>query len=1039
MSIEAALEKLSLGDETNLVEDVKKNGIEKSGLAANISAIAAKAESKDENDALAALALVKALAEGAPDAQVATKQCLAACLEQGGNKSKAVVTAATDAALAICKNINPFAMKSLLPAIFSKLPVEKKWPIREMALKCLATFGETAPRQLGNALPEVVPEITACMWDTKKQVKTAATAAMREALKVIGNKDIEHMTEKILTAITKPKEVPEIMHEMAGVTFVQSVESPALAMVVPLLLRGLREKATATKRQSAVIINNMSKLVDNPIDAAPFLPLLLPALETNASSIADPEARGVTEKAVEQLNRLKGLADKAVNVRGDTSKLSTEFKKAFGADDAAGGLEMVIDHASSIATTMMDLQYMEDVQWKKNLSGSFAAYYDATKRDECIEKVRVEAEKMMEIPEEEDEEDDAEELCNCQFTLAYGTKILLHNTKMKLLRGKKYGLLGGNDSGKTTLMRSISKNQVEGFPDSSEVRTVFVEADIQGEQSHLSCIEYVFIDEEIQALGVSREQVRDMLATVGFVPDGKAKPDHAVSTLSGGWRMKLALARAMLQKADILLLDEPTNHLDVINVAWVKKYINSLTNVTCIMVSHDSGFLNDCCSHILQIENLKLHTYKGNLDEFVKIKPSARSYFSFTESKMKFKFPQPGPIEGVKSKGKALMKMSKCTFTYPCNEKPTLFDISVQVSLASRVACVGENGAGKSTMIKLLVGEIEPQEGDVWKHPNARIAYVAQHAFHHIEQHLTKTPNEYIRWRYANNGEDKESLVKVTMQFTDEELKLQKTPYEIQFTDEESGKVSKVKKVVSELVGGRKTNKSKDYEYEVRYAGSTVDSGEYLPAKTLKKMGWEKAMKAVDMKIAQRAGLYVRPLSTKNVEQHLEDVGLDKEFGTHYRMSALSGGQKVKVVIAAAMWNQPHILILDEPTNYLDRDSLGALAGAIETYEGGVVMITHNNEFCSKLCPETWVMDAGHLETKGDADWMLKQDTKIEDQQQLTEVTDAAGNVTKLKGQKKKLSKKEEKQLVKKIKAKLKEGLDLDSDEEEFAIEKDLI
>jgi elongation factor 3 len=1039
MSIEAALEKLSLGDETNLVEDVKKNGIEKSGLAANISAIAAKAESKDENDALAALALVKALAEGAPDAQAATNQCLAACLEQGGNKSKAVVTAATDAALAICKNINPFAMKSLLPAIFSKLPVEKKWPVREMALKCLATFGETAPRQLGNALPEVVPEITACMWDTKKQVKTAATAAMREALKVIGNKDIEHMTEKILTAITKPKEVPEIMHEMAGVTFVQSVESPALAMVVPLLLRGLREKATATKRQSAVIINNMSKLVDNPVDAAPFLPLLLPALETNASSIADPEARGVTEKAVEQLNRLKGLADKAVNVRGDTSKLSAEFKKAFGADDAAGGLEMVIDHASSIATTMMDLQYMEDVQWKKNLSGSFAAYYDAAKSDECIEKVRVEAEKMMEIPEEEDEEDDAEELCNCQFTLAYGTKILLHNTKMKLLRGKKYGLLGGNDSGKTTLMRSISKNQVEGFPDSSEVRTVFVEADIQGEQSHLSCIEYVFIDEEIQALGVSREQVRDMLATVGFVPDGKAKPDHAVSTLSGGWRMKLALARAMLQKADILLLDEPTNHLDVINVAWVKKYINSLTNVTCIMVSHDSGFLNDCCSHILQIENLKLHTYKGNLDEFVKIKPSARSYFSFTESKMKFKFPQPGPIEGVKSKGKALMKMSKCTFTYPCNEKPTLFDISVQVSLASRVACVGENGAGKSTMIKLLVGEIEPQEGDVWKHPNARIAYVAQHAFHHIEQHLTKTPNEYIRWRYANNGEDKESLVKVTMQFTDEELKLQKTPYEIQFTDEESGKVSKVKKVVSELVGGRKTNKSKDYEYEVRYAGSTVDSGEYLPAKTLKKMGWEKAMKAVDMKIAQRAGLYVRPLSTKNVEQHLEDVGLDKEFGTHYRMSALSGGQKVKVVIAAAMWNQPHILILDEPTNYLDRDSLGALAGAIETYEGGVVMITHNNEFCSKLCPETWVMDAGHLETKGDADWMLKQDTKIEDQQQLTEVTDAAGNVTKLKGQKKKLSKKEEKQLVKKIKAKLKEGLDLDSDEEEFAIEKDLI
>jgi elongation factor 3 len=1031
------LEKLSLGDESSLVEKVTAEGCLKSGLADSIDALAAKCASKKEEDALAGLAAAKALAEGAPGAQAYTKQCLSACLTQASSKSKDVATAAKETAMSICANISPFAMKSLLPQIFAQLPVEKKWQSRVLALDCLATFNKTAPKQLGNALPEIVPEVTACMWDTKKQVKTASTAAMKSACDVIGNKDIEHMTDKILTAITKPKEVPEIMHVMAGVTFVQSVESPALAMVVPLLLRGLREKTIATKRQSAVIIDNMSKLVDNPLDAAPFLPLLLPALETNAESIADPEARDVTERAVAQLKRLKALADKAVSVRGDTSKLSDEFKKGLGVESSPA-LDAAVAHASTIATCMMDLGFMEDLQWTKNVSSVFKDFVDSAKADEVVEAVRVEAEKMLVIPEEEDEDDDAEELCNCQFTLAYGTKILLHNTKMKLKRGKRYGLLGGNDSGKTTLMRSIANNQVEGFPDVTEVRTVFVEADIQGEQSHLSCVDYVYADEKIQALNINKDEIAKVLATVGFTEDGKAKPYHAVSTLSGGWRMKLALARAMLQKADILLLDEPTNHLDVINVAWVKNYLNSLTDVTSIIVSHDSGLLNDCCTNILQIENLKLHQFKGNLDEFVKIKPQARSYFSFTESKLKFSFPQPGPIEGVKSKGKALMKMSGCTFTYPVNKTPTLFDISVQVSLSSRVACVGENGAGKSTMIKLLVGEIEPQTGDVWKHPNARIAYVAQHAFHHIESHLNKTPNEYIRWRYANQGEDKESLVKISMQFTPEEEKLQKTPFEIQFTGED-GKIKKIKKVVSELVGGRKTNKSKEYEYEVKYAGSTVDSGEYLPAKTLKKMGWEKAMKAVDLKIAQRAGLYVRPLSTKNVEKHLEDCGLDREFGTHYRMSALSGGQKVKVVLAAAMWNQPHILILDEPTNYLDRESLGALAGAIEEFEGGVVMITHNNEFCSKLCPETWVMDAGHLETKGDADWMLKQDTKIEDQQQITEVTDAAGNVSKVKGQKKKLSKKEEKQLMKKIKNKLKNGESLDTDEEEFAFEKDLL
>lgn len=1039
MSLEEKFASLSIDDATSVVDTVKSEGVEKSGLAANISVLAARCGSKDEDEAVSALKTVKALAEGIPEAQVFTKECLGACLEQANGKSADVKTAAKEAAFAICDNVNPFAMKALLPTLFEELVVEKKWPIRELALKCIGRFQKTAPKQLGDSLPLVVPEVTACMWDTKKQVSKAATTAMKKALEVIGNRDIEHMTGKILTAITKPKEVPEIMHEMAGVTFVQSVESPALAMVVPLLLRGLREKTTATKRQAAVIIDNMSKLVDNPLDAAPFLPLLLPALESNAQSIADPEAREVTEKAVAQLKRLKGLADKQMSVRGDISKLESVFKEKLDCADAEGGKLLVLQYACVIASCMMDLKFMEDLQWTKNLSGLIQTYVAKDAAEKGIEETRAEAEKMMEIPEEEDDEDDAEELCNCLFTLAYGTKILLHNTKMKLLRGKRYGLLGPNDCGKTTLMRAIANNQVEGFPDVTQVRTVFVEADIQGEQSHLSCVDYVAVDPKIQAMDIEKSKIREVLGTVGFTEDGKAKPDHAVSTLSGGWRMKLALARAMLQQADILLLDEPTNHLDVINVAWVKTYLNSLSDVTSIIVSHDSGLLNDCCTNILSFDNLKLNTYKGNLDEYVKVNPAARSYFSLTASKQKFKFPQPGPIEGVKSKGKALMKMGNCTFTYPGNTKPTLFNITVQVSLSSRVACIGENGAGKSTMIKLLVGEIEPQEGTVWKHPNARVAYVAQHAFHHIESHLSKTPNEYIRWRFANGGEDKESLVKVTMQFSEEELALQKKPFELQFVDEASGKIQKVKKVVSELVGGRKLNKSKEYEYEVKYAGSTVDSGEYLPAKTLKKMGWEKALKAVDLKLAQLAGMFVKPLSTKNVEEHLEGCGLAREFGTHYRMSALSGGQKVKVVLAAAMWMQPHIVILDEPTNYLDRDSLGALAGAIEDFDGGVIIISHNNEFVSKLCPETWVMDAGHLETKGDADWMLKQDTKIDDQQQLQEMTDAAGNKVEIKQAKKKLSKKEEKQLVKRIKAKIKNGEPLDTDEEELAFEKDLL
>ena len=129
------------------------------------------------------------------------------------------------------------------------------------------------------------------------------------------------------------------------------------------------------------------------------------------------------------------------------------------------------------------------------------------------------------------------------------------------------------------------------------------------------------------------EQVRNVLKRVGFT-EGKAAGaggdcDDPISSLSGGWRMKLALARAMLQRADILLMDEPTNHLDVKNVNWVMNYINGLRDTTVIMVSHDSGLLNNCCNYILQIDKMKVKLHKGNLAKFVESHPEAQSYFEF--------------------------------------------------------------------------------------------------------------------------------------------------------------------------------------------------------------------------------------------------------------------------------------------------------------------------------------------------------------------------------------------------------------------------
>ena len=278
--------------------------------------------------------------------------------------------------------------------------------------------------------------------------------------------------------------------------------------------------------------------------------------------------------------------------------------------------------------------------------------------------------------QEEDGGDD--ELCNCTFTLAYGTKVLLRNVNMRLKKNHHYGLLGPNDCGKTTLLRSIANEQVDGFPPQNELKAVFVESDIQGEQSHLSCIEYILEDPQIKALGahITPKVVRDTLVKVGFslelLPSG-GWVDAATSTLSGGWRMKLALARAMLQDADVLLMDEPTNHLDVLNVAWVTKYLQGLKDKTTIIVSHDAGFMNNVCGSILEITRsmkLKLFTGSGQgsvLNEFVAANPHARSFFELTASTQEFHFPKPGSIDGVSSKGKPLMTMKDCTFTYPGN------------------------------------------------------------------------------------------------------------------------------------------------------------------------------------------------------------------------------------------------------------------------------------------------------------------------------------------------------------------------------------
>lgn len=372
--------------------------------------------------------------------------------------------------------------------------------------------------------------------------------------------------------------------------------------------------------------------------------------------------------------------------------------------------------------------------------------------------------------------------------------------------------------------------------------------------------------------------------------------------------------------------------------------------------------------------------------------------------------------------------MSNVSYTYPGYTKQVLNDVSVKCTLNSRIAVIGPNGAGKSTAIKALTGDIIPTNGTVWKHPNMRFAYVAQHAFHHLEDHLDKTPAEYILWRYST-GFDKELAYRNSNKITEEDLKIIKKPIKVMI--DENGKMVEKKLVIDRIITRRK--KKSSYEYEVKWENMAETNNTFLSREKLEECGFQKLINLCDEQENSRLSIGNKPCTTRFVIEQLGELGLETEYAAHVQIGSLSGGQKVKVVLAAAMWGKPHLIILDEPTNYLDRDSLAALADAIRSFEGGVVLISHNRDFVEHVCKTLWIMADGVLRKDGEDDL----DEKIVEKKDDEETTDAFGN-TVINKKVKELSKGEIKKMKKLISGKIKKGEDLTEDEENFCIEHNL-
>lgn len=869
---------------------------------------------------------------------------------------------------ALFANLRPEAMvNALLPAVSAYLSQGTgKWQgfvgayslIEKMALKAQMGTGSMEEERekdllregMGKTLKELIPLVESGMHDLKNEVAKRAIKAMNALTTLLSNDDVAPRIPLLIETMEKPSEqtLQKAIHALSQTTFVAIVTSPVLALLTPLLERSLNSPTTPqeTLRRTVVVVENLTKLVHDPSEARTFLPKLKPGVQAVKDRASLPEVRELATRALDVME--KAMSDSNI-AAGSVVKTSPEEVLAVLEPQIQqnGGLAVPELHTLfGLAKSYISEMVREDINTRMldRIPACVGPYLRGLLPEDKHEAVSAAVHSYFveedhrkygqPVPDDPNEV----EIVNANFSLAYGGMLLLSHTNLRLLKGHRYGLCGRNGAGKSTLMRSIANDKLEGFPPQDVVRTCFVEHN-QGEDADLSILEFVSKDPKIAETG--KEHISKVLLEFGFTDGPDGRQSQRVGSLSGGWKMKLALARAMLMKADVLLLDEPTNHLDVANVKWLQEYLKSHTDITSLIVSHDSGFLDEVCTDIYHYEQKKLVCYKGNLADFVKVKPEAKSYYTLSASNVQFKFPPPGILAGIKSHTRAILRMTNCSYTYPGASKPSLTDASLTLTLSSRVAIIGGNGAGKSTFIKMLTGETIPQTGKVEKHPNLRIGYIKQHALEHVEMHLEKTPSQYLQWRYAN-GDDREVYLKQTRILTDEDKAQLEKPVDLGD--------GRGPRRIEALMGRQKYKKS--FQYEVKWVGLLPKHNTMISRETLLNLGFFKMVQEFDDHEASREGLGFRNLDPKEISKHFEDVGLDPEIANHNQISGLSGGQKVKVVLAGAMWNNPHLLVLDEPTNFLDRDSLGGLAVAIRDFKGGVVMISHNEEFVGALCPE---------------------------------------------------------------------------------------